>query len=88
MRATKNKGDFRHDAQLLKRFAEQIEEMKLSGGSPWWRHVARPRIEQNLRAPDKGMLKVLRRLDDRETSSDRLVTVLRTLADERLQKAG
>ncbi len=84
MRLTKT--DYRHDAQLLRRIADEIEEMKIGGSSPFWRYVARKRLETNLRLADNPTLRRLRKLDDRETAAETLVASLREMAAERAVK--
>ena len=84
MRLTKT--DYKHDAQLLRRIADEIEEMRIGGSSPFWRYVARKRLESNLRLADDPTLKRLRKLDDRETAAETLVASLREMAEERATK--
>lgn len=84
MRLTKT--DYRHDVQLLRRIADEIEEMKIGGSSPFWRYVARKRLESNLRLADNPTLRRLRKLDDRETAAETLVASLREMAAERAVK--
>ena len=84
MRLTKT--DYKHDAQLLRRIADEIEEMRIGGSSPFWRYVARKRLESNLRLADDPTLRRLRKLDDRETAAETLVASLREMAAERATK--
>ena len=82
------KKNYRQDAQLLKRMAAEVEEKQAGVRSPFWRHVIRPRIEQNLSRADKATVTRLRRLDSTELDAGGLAQRLRIMAAETLRVAG